>query len=163
MTALRCTGKLLKKLRIANPGDPPQSVNRLGDWFANIVYSHLGHFVILLSERSLLPVVTTARDLDNLVPRFLVDLELVLKGLKVPQRFIDEELDRMEPMYFGSTNNRSILGSMNDFITMLRWELEKQEYRTLTQLSLTLAETPCGPLGMKSPKTVAPSMLAFGR
>jgi hypothetical protein len=27
---------------------------------------------------------------------------------------------------------------MNDFITMLRWELEKQGYRTLTQLSLTL-------------------------
>jgi hypothetical protein len=108
-------------------------------------------------------VVTTARDLDNLVPRFLVDLELVLKGLKVPQRLIDEELDRMEPMYFGPTNNRGILGSMNDFVAMLRWELEKQEYRTLTQLSLTMAETPCGPLGMKSPKTVAPSMLAFGR
>jgi hypothetical protein len=53
---------------------------------ANIVYSRHGHYVILVSERSLLPVVTTARDPDNLVPRFFVDLELVLEGLKVPRR-----------------------------------------------------------------------------
>ena len=54
MTALRCTAKLLKRLRISSPGEPPPPENRLGDWFANVVYTRDGHFVLLVSERSLL-------------------------------------------------------------------------------------------------------------
>ena len=46
MAALRCTGKLLKRLGIRNPGEPPPPTNRLGDWFANIIYTRQGHFVL---------------------------------------------------------------------------------------------------------------------
>jgi len=74
MTTLRCTGKLMKRLGIRKPGEIPPPENVLGDWFANILYTRHGHYVLLVSERSLLPILTTARDLDNLVSRFMRQL-----------------------------------------------------------------------------------------
>jgi hypothetical protein len=158
MAALRCTGKLLKKLRITNPGEPPHPENRLGDWFANIVYTRQGHFLILVSDRSLLPVIITARGLDNLVPNFFDALADVLSALRVPGWIIDREIEAMQPLYFGKTNNRAVLGSMNDFINMMRWELENQDATPL-QLALYLAGTPCGPLGRGFPNKVAVDLL----
>ena len=49
----------------------------------------------------------------------------------------------------GKTVSRQVLGSMNDFVRML------DSYRgvgTLLEVSLRLAETPCGPLQMNSPR-----------
>src|SRR5262249_50781317 len=49
----------------------------------------------------------------------------------------------------GRTVSRQILGSMNDFVRML------DSYRgagSLLEVSLRLAETPCGPLRMNSPR-----------
>ena len=47
------------------------------------------------------------------------------------------------------TASRQVLGSLNDFVWML------DSYRgigTLLEVSLRLAETPCGPLQMNSPR-----------
>ena len=49
----------------------------------------------------------------------------------------------------GKTLSRQVLGSMNDFVRML------DSYRgagSLLEVSLRLAETPCGPLRMNSPR-----------
>jgi len=159
MTTLRCTEKLLKRLRIDDPGEPPAPKNRLGDWFANIIFTRQGHYVILVNEKSLLPVITTARDLDNLVPRFLRDLSEVLSALGVPERVIEREVESMEPMYFGRTNSRKVLGSMNDFVQMFKWSLEEYPDSTLIDWSLFLARTPCGPIGMERPGRLAPRLL----
>lgn len=120
MTTLRCTGKLLKRLGILDPGDPPPPENVLGDWFANIIYTRHGHYILLVSERSLLPVLTTARDLDNLVPRFMKQLDDLLLALGVRRELIDHELSSMEPLRFGRTNSRSVLGTMNDFVVKFK-------------------------------------------
>ena len=159
MTTLRCTAKLLKRLRIKNPGEPPAPKNCLGDWFANIIYTPRGHFVILVSERSLLPVITTARDLDKLVPRFLRDLSEVLSALGVPAKLIDMEIEQMLPVYFGRTNSPKILGSMNDFVQIFKWSLDDHPDSTLIDWSLFLAQAPCRPIGMESPNTLAPRLL----
>ncbi len=159
MTTLRCTAKLLKRLGIRDPGEPPPPENRLGDWFANIVYTPQGHFLILVSERSLLPIVTTARDLDHFEKRFLRLLTDVLLALKVPQEAIDRELSLMDPMYYGRTNSRVVLGSMTDFTHMTRDILATEPEMTLLELSLFLAHSPCRPLDMKQPEVVAPELL----
>jgi hypothetical protein len=159
MTTLRCTAKLLTRLGISNPGEPPPPENRLGDWFANIIYTRYGHYVLLVSERSLLPVVTTARDLDNLEPRFVQQLDEVLRALGVSEERIDRELAAMEPLYFGRTNSPSTLGSMNDFVYNLKGYLETYTDPTLLDLSLALAHIPCGPLAMESPESFAPRLL----
>ena len=159
MTTLRCTAKLLKRLGIREPGEPPPPENRLGDWFANIIYTRQGHFLILVSERSLLPIVTTARDLNRFEQRFLRVLTDVLLALKVPQEAIDRELSLMYPMYYGRTNSRVVLGSMTDFTHMTRHILATEPEMTLLDLSLFLAHSPCKPLDMEQPETVAPELL----
>jgi hypothetical protein len=141
----------MKRLGIRDPGDPPPPENVLGDWFANILYTRQGHFILLVSERSLLPVLTTARDLDNLVPRFTRQLHDVLSALGVRQELINRELSRMEPLYFGRTNSRSVLGTMNDFVQMFKYMLPDGQDLTVFDWSLQLAQAPCGPIGRESP------------
>lgn len=159
MTTLRCTAKLMKRLRIRDPGEPPPPENILGDWFAYILYTRHGHYVLLVSERSLLPVLTTARDLDNLVPRFKQQLDDVLSALGVRRELIDRELARMEPLYFGRTNSRVVLGSMNDFVQIFKYMLPDGQHLTLLDWSLQLAEAPCSPIGMESPNDLARRLL----
>jgi hypothetical protein len=159
MTTLRCTGKLLKRLGIRDPGEPPPPENVLGDWFANILYTRQGHFILLVSERSLLPVLTTARDLDNLVPRFMRQLDDVLSALGVRQELINRELSLMEPLYFGRTNSRSVLGTMNDFVQMFKYMLPDGQNLTVLDWSLQLAKAPCGPIGMESPNRLTRRLL----
>lgn len=159
MTTLRCTAKLLKRLGIRDSGEPPPPENRLGDWFANIIYTRKGHFLILVSERSLLPIVTTARDLNRFEERFLSLFTDVLLALKVPREAIDRELSLMDPMNYGRTNSRVVLGSMTDFTHMTKDILATEPEMTLLELSLFLAHSPCKPLDMKQPEVVAPELL----
>jgi hypothetical protein len=149
----------MKRLGIHNPGEPPPPENILGDWFANIIYTRHGHYVMLVSERSLLPILTTARDLHSLESRFMRQLEEVLSDLGVRQELIDRELSLMEPMYYGRTNSRRVLGSMNDLIFLFKWMLANGQNLTLHDYSLELARTPCGPIGGKHPEDVARRLL----
>jgi len=159
MATLRCTAKLLKRLKVTDPPEPPPAQNRLGDWFANVVFTRDGHFVILVSEHSLLPVLIPARDLQNLVPRFMRALAEVLSALGVPQTLIDHELDRTQPVAFGRTNSRVVLGSMNDFIFSFKYMLPQLPHLNCLEWSLRLAHTPCGPIHMEQPEVLAPRLL----
>jgi hypothetical protein len=149
----------MKRLGIRHPGDPPPPENVLGDWYANILYTRHGHYVLLVSERSLLPILTTARDLDNLVPRFMKQLADVLAALGIRRGLIDRELSRMEPLYFGRTNSRSVLGTMNDFVVNFKYALSIGRDYSPLDWSLRLAITPCGPIDMQRPMDLARRLL----
>jgi hypothetical protein len=159
MVSLRCTGKLLKRLGIRKPGEPPEPTTALGDWYANVIYTPQGHYVLLVSERSLLPIVLSARDLGTLVPRFLRGLADVLQALGVEKRIIDLELAQMEPFAFAATRSRSVLGTMNDFTLDLRYMLPLEPTYSPLDWSLRCAYKPCGPLDMGQPEVVAPQIL----
>ena len=62
MVVLRCTQKLL--VRLKQVGDLPsvESTTRLGDWYGNVL--HIGHrqYLLFISERSRLPVVIPIRE-----------------------------------------------------------------------------------------------------
>jgi hypothetical protein len=159
MVSLRCTAKLLKRLGIRKPGEPPEPTTGLGDWYANIIYTPQGHYVLCVSERSLLPVVLSARDLGSLIPRLQRGVADVLRALGVPERFVELELVQMEPLAFGATRSQTVLGSMNDFVLNFRYMLPGEPELTLLDWSLRLARYPCGPLDMGRPMVVAPEML----
>lgn len=159
MTTLRCTAKLLKRLGIGNPGEPPPPKNILGDWFANIIYTRQGHYLLLVSERSLLPVLTTARDLHKLEPRFVSQLADVLSSLGIRQELIEREIALMAPMYYGRTNNRRVLGSLTDLVFLFKCMLAEDRDLSLIDWSLVLARTPCSPIGMDRPMNAARRLL----
>jgi hypothetical protein len=145
MTALRCTAKLLKRLGMSTPGEPSPPENALGDWYANIIFTRVGHYVLLVSERSRLPVLLTARDLHSLPTRFIQTLADLLADLDVPTHQIDREIGAMQPLFFGKTANRSVLGTLNDNVFLAKHYLASGEL-SVVDVTRVLARAPCLPL-----------------
>lgn len=148
MFAVRCTKKLLERMRIDPEADPPESSTVLGDWYANLLYDGKRQLILCVSEKTLLPVVlpaADAREFHRRLPEALLD---VLKGLGVSSSASERELREMREVVIGRTASRSVLGTMNDFAFAISF-CRREE--SLTALALWLAETPCKPINMNSP------------
>jgi hypothetical protein len=85
----------------------------------------------------------------------------VLWGLGIPAAAIQRELEASREALIAKTNSRSHLGTLNDFVNMLRWQLHVQEDLDLVQEAIRLAHTPVGPLRPVSfPDKVTRQLLA---
>jgi hypothetical protein len=148
MFTLRCTARLRKRLGTTEdtPSTPPST--KLGDWYAHLLFTR-PQLVLCVSERTLLPVLIPARDHRLLVPRLRDAVGQMLSALAVGDAAVASEQEAMKDAVIGKTVSRQVLGSMNDFVRML------DSYRgagSLLEVSLRLAETPCGPLRMSGPR-----------
>lgn len=159
MTTFRCTAKLLKRLKIDRPEEPPKPQNSLGDWYANILFTKTGHYLLLLSERSRLPVMLSARELPSFESRFLKTLPEVLGEIGVPTHQIDRELKAMQRLSYGKTANRSVVGTLNDFGFLAKYWLTPGDL-SLYEVNLRLARAPCQPLQTKFPDKETRRLLA---
>ena len=146
MLVLRCTQTLLK--RVGPPiADPPASTTALGDWYAQPLAVGHQRYVLLVSERSRLPVLLPARDVKHLAAHFPAALSRVLAGLEVPEDIIARELAEAGEIVIARTASRSLLGTLNDFSHMLRWQLRDEPDPNLTMEAVRLSDTPVRPLG----------------
>jgi hypothetical protein len=57
---IRCTRKLLERLDVEASSVPLHPTNRLGDWYANLLFTGRARLIICVSERTLLPVFVEA-------------------------------------------------------------------------------------------------------
>jgi hypothetical protein len=80
-------------------------------------------------------------------------------ALRVQTRSIEAELQQMEVALFAPTNNRSLLGTINDFRNQLDWLMEEHPTASFLDLSLALGEVPVGPLNYRHPASVAHLLL----
>jgi hypothetical protein len=145
MVALRCTKKLLARV------GPPQEVSEpattiLGDWYACPLAVGHQRFVLLISERSRLPVLMAGRDLRHLAANFPDALAPVLWGLGIDAAAVQREVEATREAVIAKTNSRSLLGTLNDFSFMLTWQLQGRQDIDLVQAALELSHTPVGPL-----------------
>jgi len=148
MFTLRCTARLRKRLGTTEETTSAQPSTQLGDWYAHLLFTR-PQLVLCVSERTLLPVVIAAREGSLLVPRLREAAAQMLRALGVGEAAVAAGRDAMMDAVIGKTMSRQVLGSMNDFVRML------DSYRgagTLLDVSLRLAETPCGPVRMNSPQ-----------
>jgi len=148
MFTLRCTARLRKRLGTTEETASTPPSTRLGDWYAHLVFTR-PQLVLCVSERTLLPVPIPAREGSLLVSRLREAVGQMLRALRIGEEAVAAEEAEMMDAVIGKTVSRQVLGSMNDFVRML------DSYRgtgTLLEVSLHLAETPCGPLRMNSPR-----------
>ena len=148
MFTLRCTARLRKRLGTTEETTSTPPSTKLGDWYAQLLFTR-PQLVLCVSERTLLPVVIAARDGSHLVPRLREAVGQMLRVLAVAEAVVAAEEDAMMDTVIGKTTSRQVLGSMNDFVRMLDSYLG---VGSLLEVSLHLAETPCGPLQMNSPR-----------
>ena len=152
MVLLRCTQKLLVRLKQADEAPPVESTTRLGDWYGNIL--RIGHrrMLIFISERSRLPVVIPMKEskrLDVVFPDVVCE---VLAATGVSARDIASERLQMSEIAFGPTRNRSLLGTLNDFANMARFtDARRAEPESPEELMRFLARTPMLPLNGANP------------
>ncbi len=149
MFSLRCTKKLLDRMRAAPASTPPTPSTILGDWYANLLYTPAGQLILAVSERTLLPVLIPAVDAKSLPRRFPEAVVDALRTIGIPSVAIDRELAEMSTVSVAKTASRIVLGSMNDFAFMLEWSLNRRE--SLSSAASMLADSPCKPIGMESP------------
>lgn len=68
----------------------------------------------------------------------------MLEGLGTPIEFVLQEVGVMGETSYAKTANRSVVGSMTDFVYLAGVQHERSQ--DLVGLSVRLAGTPCGPL-----------------
>lgn len=160
MFSFRCTRRLINKLQVSVVIDPPQPNTRLGDWYGNVLFSGYHRLIIFVSEQSLLPVIMPLRERKQLLPSFRSRLSELLFHLDVPEKVVSLELANMEQALIARTSNRSVLGTMNQFIQDSKIYMQMHDEFNLIDLELWLAETPCGPKEYRYPDKIAPLLLS---
>lgn len=158
MLTLRCTRKLLDRLRVPPVPDDSEPTTRLGDWYANLLFRPGQQLVLLVNQRTLLPVVIQAAPAVSIPARLPAAIADVLRALGVPAPAVETELREMRDVSIGKTNSRQVLGSMTDFAYLLDAHLGHG--RPLAEASHRLAHTPCGPIGMKYPADIVREVFA---
>jgi hypothetical protein len=146
MVVIRCTQKLLKRVGAPHGGDVT-STTRLGDWYANLVVIDRRPLVLLVSERSRLPVVFPARRVKLLGAHLPGILQDVLEALGIPAPAIAREVGEMRETVIAPTDSRSVLGTLNEFTVMLRHRLYSEPDADLIEVAAWLSETPIMALG----------------
>jgi hypothetical protein len=152
MVVLRCTRKLLARLKRPEVSADVASSTRLGDWYGNIL--QIGHHqhLLFISERSRLSVVIPIRDARHLEAVFPDAVCDVLAAVGIGEEDIADERSRMSEISFGRTNNRSLLGTLNDFAFMAQHgNANRDEPESPEELMRFLAQTPILPLKGASP------------
>lgn len=151
---LRCTKKLLGRLPRSEGGDDDHrgSDTRLGDWTANLFFIGRQQIVLAVNNTTLLPVLLPIAPNKTFLPRFVEAAGEMLMALGIDRKQCLAEMAAMGECIVAPTNDRRVLGTINDFGRMLEVYLDG---RPLPEVALHLAETPCSPIGMDRPGNVA--------
>lgn len=127
MMKLRCTRKLIdffEEKHVSGPEpEMPQSI--LGCWYANLVWHHRFPMALCVNEWTLYAVVISIEDCDSLESVYIRlaqrthdAVRRVGSGSEIAAKVLDEYRGGVRIL---PTNNRSVLGTMND----LAYHLEK--------------------------------------
>jgi len=125
MAIIKCTAKLLKEIGII-PTNIPDQPTSICDWHANLLWVNRRKYVLFTNELTLYSFLIYW----NKTPRSADFLERFRLGLF--RSLLNEELTDAQFEYFltghaqaiiTKTNNRSVLGSMNDLTLQIKYML----------------------------------------
>lgn len=142
---VRATRKLLDRLGAVS-FDLGEETTLLGEWYATALPWKPRQVALMMSEQTLLPVLLPLAPASTLLARFPAHLgtELALHG--VPDALIQAELETMRHWQLGPTNNRSRVGSLNEFASLASHARDDYPGPDLIGLSMWLSKVPCSPL-----------------
>ena len=144
MVVLRATQKVLRRLP-AIGGTEHASDTALGDWYVNRIVVDRKPFLLLVSSKSLLAILTHARDVRTLPERLPQVVSERLGRMHVAAELVDHERAAMNPVNVGRTQDRSVLGSMVEFGKLIPYLLSRDRWglTSLPVVEARLSETPC--------------------
>ncbi len=159
---LHCTRKLLRRMgvtpRAAAAAPVRAASTRLGDYHVNVLFGAGRPLALFTSERTLLSVLVPMAPASTLAARLGPAVGEVLTALGIDPRVIASEVSETADATVRPAWNLSVLASMRDLALGVPFYLEKRG--SLLLVSLQLATTPCGPIGMQSPGELTKEILA---
>jgi hypothetical protein len=124
MSIVRCTQKLLKELRV-KPTEVEPGFGYIGEWHANLLRVERRKGVLFTNNDTLYSIFVFGlkrAEFDHLDEVFRQSLFRRLRIEGFSQIQIEKVLEEYQTIHFAKTNNRSVLGSMND----LAFQMEGQ-------------------------------------
>ena len=162
MMTLRCTQKLLRRIKVTPEivTAPPSTTQ--GDWYANLLYLGRRQLVLCISERSFLPIVLLAKDSASLPQRLVEGVAWMLPRMGVSAQVTRTELDEMGAVHIDRTQSRRVLGVLNETAWALSFEVERYPTASPEEYGLRLADIPYGPIDYQSPLEVTRTLFGVG-
>ncbi len=169
MQTIHCTQKLLKEFGMQRP-TLPQAVpphEFLGPWHANLVRIERRKCVLFTNDRTLysflVPEVKKA-EIAKFRELFLIHLKVnfMKEGFDAGQ--IDKALGEYDQIAIAPTRNRSVLGSMNDYVHQLEFIVPRSgglERVDMLSVNMEINRIPMGALKYGYP--IAKLYELFGR
>jgi len=141
---LRSTKKLAQKLKIKTLSDTEIKISAFEEWYGHLFVENRAQYILLTNAYSLYSVVFPGRGILNLksfseISRFWLAEMLTYEGCSnLIGRFVIQDLEVIDTY---KTNNRGIVGSMNDMIACAKYYLSEFQM-PLLEISVRLNQTP---------------------
>jgi len=156
MQMIRCTQKLLKEI----PIEPSEDVAVLPSacWHANLLRIDRRKCLLITHDTTLFSLFipgVTKPDFRYFSDLFGQVLFKTMRQFDFPQEKIESMLDRSRDIQVGRTNNRSVLGSMNDMKQMIELTVFDQgglAETDMEKLTHILNHTPFKAIGYSFPE-----------
>lgn len=146
---IRGTKKLRERVKRSSVADGEESTTALGDWFANALFWRR-QVALLVNSRTLLPVFMELAPAATLLERAPAAIESVLHRHGLDEAFLAAERNAMGEVRIAPTNDRRVVGVMNEFAFHGEW-LWKEGQHDLEALSLRMSSLIIGKLDEGSP------------
>lgn len=134
MIIIRPTASLAKRMKVKLQPMDFKSTTRLADWYALDLVLDRKQFILCVSSNSRLGVVMDAAPYAIYPQRLCDAVTEVLRAIGVNENSIQEERIQMDEIQLAKTENKSILGSMNEY----RFQLEAWNHMGRMNLNNTL-------------------------
>lgn len=145
MLVVRGTKKLRDRLNAPPAGADDESSTALGDWYANVLFWR-PQAVLLANTRTLLPVFVPLAPAAALLDRIPEAIATQLRLHGASDEFVAAELAAMGDIRVAATNDRSVLGVMNEYAYQGELMVKLDRMTDLDEVSLRLSGLLVGPL-----------------
>lgn len=144
MMIIRTTASLAKRMKIKLGSTDQKSSTKMGDWYALDCVVARKQFIMCVSSLTRLVVVLEAAPYAQFPERICDAVTEVLKAIGVNNFSIKEERNQMYEFSLAKTDNKSILGTMNDYRYQLEsWhQADRMNLNDTLAMSIYLSETP---------------------
>lgn len=139
MVTLRCTRRVLQRLKTLPSSAAVTPTTRLGDWYAGWVPER-SPLLLAINERTLLSVVVAWAPSRTLIERWVTATGDLLLSLGIAPPDVEQELLGMRDVTIGATANRRVLGCLNEAIFMRSHLRRRDDVVSLHDESLALAD-----------------------
>ena len=157
---LRLTRKLANKLKIKSLSEYDDKVSAFDEWYGHMFIAERAQYMLFTNAYSLYSVLFPGKGISDIKIFFETAVYCFSESLKkdgfekMVGRFITDKIEMIDVC---KTNNRGILGSMNDMVAHCKFYLTKYQMSPL-EISRKLNEMPYSYLKYRNPSDVIKGM-----